>query len=88
MTDRIFKYPLHIINDAQKILMPRGTQILHVAWQNPHACIWARIDDEQFEDEPHTFRVIGTGHEWPKGFSYIGTAHAPPFVWHVLEKDA
>lgn len=33
------------------------------------------------------FWVVGTGHPVPRSASYVGTAHCPPFVWHVFAPD-
>lgn len=84
----IWKYPFHV-SDYVSIEMPRGAQILpHVeAAGQTMLVVWAKVDTDQ-PTETMTLAVVGTGNTLPT-FSdhgtYIGTALAGPFVWHVFQ---
>lgn len=84
----IWKFPLAVM-DRQRVLMPKGTEILTVQRQSEQACIWAIVDD-QAEMETRAFDIYGTGNPMPElamgdARKYVGTFQAPPFVWHVFE---
>jgi hypothetical protein len=71
------------IDDDWHVLRLSGA-VLHVASRCPGAVdVWA-LHTGGFE-VARTLRVFGTGHSLPEGLSYIGTAIAEPFVWHVME---
>lgn len=85
----VWKYTL-LAADLQRIEMPAGAQILHVAEQHGELCMWALVDP----DEPpvaHRFTVIGTGHIAPsRPAAYVGSALmlGGSLVWHVFEVPA
>ena len=56
----VYKYALKTAH-VQRVAMPRGARIVHVAVQREALCLWALIDtgDEQVE---RTFYLFGTGH--------------------------
>ena len=88
MPRKIFKYPLALTDDYQKIPMPAGANIVEVAAQAGAICLWAEFNEpiDEATSEDRYFRVYGTGHPIhdPEA-SFVGTAHSPPFVWHVYE---
>lgn len=84
----IWKFELEPFGE---VLMPVGSEILHVAAQGDTACLWALVDPAA-EKEPRGFIVAGTGHPLPDmAMEYVGTFHlyGGALVFHVfeLEKD-
>lgn len=47
---------------------------------------WAEYDDTRLE-VTHSFTIVATGQEIPKGAQYVGTAPMTPngVVWHLYE---
>lgn len=82
---KIFKYELEITGLSQPLLLPDQGQIVSVAAQNGKICLWVLfvLGADKFPQTRH-FSIRGTGHVIQDGV-YIGTAHIPPFVWHVFE---
>jgi hypothetical protein len=80
----VWKYQAPLVRVDLVIGMPRGAQVVEVAWQDDVMCIWAIVDDAA-PIESRYFEVVGTGHQAPDGGKYVGTAHVPPFVWHLFE---
>lgn len=85
---RIYKYEL-AITTVTPLLVPGGMEVLEVGSQGDKVCIWALVDIAHTQTEIRNYYVVGTGHKFPPHekyhCSYVGTAHCPPFVWHVLE---
>lgn len=83
----IWKYLLDVADEWQ-VDMPAGARILpHVQALNPGTlAVWAEVDT----GAPLTttvLRVFGTGNPVnTDGCEYVGTAVAPPFVWHVYQE--
>lgn len=52
--------------------------------------LWYIVDDNHPLKEQRTFRVVGTGHDWPDDGDWVwrGTAIAPDgfHVWHLIER--
>lgn len=61
MTQRIFKYPIHVA-DSQAVDMPEGAQILTIQVQLGQPCIWALVDDD-VPPERREIHMRGTGHD-------------------------
>lgn len=81
----IYKYPLALMNGVQEIEMPHGAKIVHVAGQHEIPTLWAEVLPTA-ELVKREFVVYGTGHTIMfSDHKYIGTAHCPPFAWHVYE---
>lgn len=81
----IHKFLLEII-DEQKIMMPKGAEILDVQVQRGEACVWALVNTNE-EPIPHHFTVVGTGQALGAYLSlgkYIATFQAGSFVGHVF----
>lgn len=58
--NRIWKYPL-VINDSQKLNLPRGSRVLSVQLQHGQPTLWALVSDGFYKDEL-TISTRGTGH--------------------------
>jgi len=89
----IWKYQLRI-TDAQKLEIPTGFRIRHVApaplleWdkspRDEMVNLWVEVDPNA-ERVPIIFYIVGTGHPLPPTGIYIGTAPMPSgLVWHVF----
>lgn len=55
MTKKIYKYPLETA-DRQKLILPKGAQILTVQEQHGQPYVWALIDPLQEETKDKDFR--------------------------------
>lgn len=86
MNKTIWKFELSV-TDVQQVSMPRGAKILSVADQRGVLCMWAEVATDE-PKEPRSIRIYGTGHPMDNGDreTFIGTAQAGPFVWHVYER--
>ena len=82
---RIWKYAFEV-EDFVRILMPKGSEVLHVDVQRGDATIWVLANPDNPKEE-RTFRIVGTGNPFPDAndMKYIATFQQPPFVWHVFE---
>ena len=84
----IWKFPLRFEHD-QRIDMPAGATVLHVAMQGELLCVWAQVDTGAYL-EARRFDIFGTGHEIAPPDAgkrqYVGTVHAGVYVWHVFER--
>lgn len=72
----------------EKVLMPRGSQILCIQTQDGKPRIWALVDPEVTQI-CRRFEIAGTGTEIEKAvglFFYVGTWQtATGFVWHLFD---
>jgi hypothetical protein len=60
--------------------------VVHVASRQPDAVdFWAL--NSGGPQRVRRFRVFGTGHPLPDAATYVGTAPAGPFVWHLMEEE-
>ncbi len=83
----VYKY--HVALETFDLMLPEGTQILHVDAVGDDCFLWAIIDSDA-RSEKRTFRVFGTGYRLDdevRNLHYIGTAlaHGGALVWHVFE---
>ena len=64
-----------------------GCRIVYVGVQDGNICIWYTFskDDPQAGCE---YKVVGTGWEFEEDCIVAGSTIDPPFVWHVLERNA
>jgi hypothetical protein len=87
VTDTVWKFTLP--DPTNKVAMPAGAEVLHVAEQDGRIALWARVDPGMFDRVTRTFHVVGTGTPIPKGPSgFRGTAVAAggSLVFHVFEE--
>lgn len=82
----IYKYALDI-TDVQRVEMPAGARLLHVANQRDELCLWALVDAAR-PTVDRFIGVVGTGNPAPDiddDADYVGTAQVGSFVWHVFD---
>ncbi len=84
----IFKYPLLMLV-KQKILIPKGGEILRVQTQREIPNIWVLVDTEK-ENQQRTIGIYGTGFVLPSDLDkrqYIGTFELlrGEKIYHVFE---
>jgi hypothetical protein len=86
MDQAIWKYQFEINDELQVKEMPLLSRCVHVASQDDVLCMWA-IVEPKYKLVKKYFRVHGTGfvYDIEDGDEYVGTAHMPPFVWHLFE---
>ena len=84
MTTEIWKYQLERTPAPQRIQMPAGAQVVHVAMQHEHFTLWAHVDPER-PPAPRSFIVVGTGTAIPPMHEHRGTVQIEEYVFHVLE---
>ncbi len=87
---KVYKYELTIHAGVLKMMLPKGTQILHYGHQgDPNIiCIWALVDIHEKGQVEYSFHVVGTGHQidgW-ENWSWVATVnyHPVPLVWHIF----
>ena len=84
---RIYKYPLQL-TEQQKINMPTGAKVIHVAVQREAICLWAIVDPDQ-PVESRSFGILGTGQPDfnPKEMRHLVSVLMSDvtFGWHVFE---
>lgn len=90
-TPTIWKFPIEV-TDSQEILMPGGTQILHVGVQRGIPCLWALVRlPEDANKVVREIVTIGTGHpiDDASRLKYIGTYQLMEggLVFHIFERD-
>ena len=100
MTQRrmVFKYELELIS-VQRIVMPKGSQILSVGVQRDKIMLWALVYlPAQGRSQINVFRairIVGTGEGFDAKISevvapsatdlFIGTVFQDTFVWHIFD---
>ena len=91
MKKTIWKYPLKITDQPQKVELPVNAEVLVVKIQNQIPYIWCLVDVSEKAKDLRTFVLYGTGDEifvdnFEK-FSYIGTIQYTDFreVRHLFE---
>lgn len=86
MTDTVWKFPL--LDTVNKVDLPPGAEVLHVAEQHGQITLWARLDPSAAR-VARTFHVVGTGGDVPdRADTFRGTAVAAggSLVFHVFEE--
>lgn len=84
MATTIWKFPLSLDRGAyHAVQLPEGAAALHVAAQDGWPCVWAMVSPDAPLRTAY-FEIVGTGHPVPDDSIYVGTAHTPPYVWHVF----
>lgn len=83
--NEIYKYSLDVCLGDNRILMPRGAEILTAQAQHGLITLWARV----FPEAPKEYRsiyVIYTGQPFPYvERRYIATVQLFGYVYHVFE---
>ena len=67
---QIWKYKLSIVDGPQRVHMPIGARIVHVAEQDGDVCFWAQVYPDLVR-VPRDFFVHGTGHPIPGDEEYV-----------------
>jgi hypothetical protein len=85
----IYKYKLSASDPTFYIMMPAGSEIVHVAVQHGSPYIWAEVDT-QHQPQERRFRFVATGQSIPEKEDYrkyIGTflLNDGDFVIHLYE---
>ena len=84
----IWKYPLNLGFNGQRIRFRKGAKILKADMQGDAICIWALVDDAE-KEEWREITIYGTGHRIPDELvdrlSFIDTVMDGAYVWHVFE---
>lgn len=78
----IYKFRLTAVD----VPMPKDAEVCTFEFQNGQPCVWAIVDSEA-PKEIRRFGIFSTGYALPgeETCSYVGTAHAGNFVWHLFE---
>lgn len=85
MIECIWKYPLNPVGPTM-LLLPIDAVVVEVNTQDGNPHLWARVNPFA-GSTTRTFVIVGTGWEYEAHEQYyVGTFHAPPFVWHVFER--
>jgi hypothetical protein len=91
MSRVVYKYGISF--DEFSYLVPPGATVLQTDMfvKEDGIHFWMehiRPSDIEPEDlVSRTFRLFGTGHEIPDGWTHRGTVSGDVFVWHLYEKD-
>ena len=80
----VWKYELAVNDYPQCVEIPAFGKIVECEIQGDMIAMWAVVDTEGTLFR-RMFCVHGSGHEVKIEEKYIGTVHAPTFVWHVFE---
>lgn len=82
---RIYKYTVPVDDQDHRIEL-HGPILAVGSQSRGEVQFWAMHYDD-LEPVPLDFRVVGTGHPFPDGMLYVGTAMDGPFVWHLLKRE-
>lgn len=90
MNQAVWKYQLP--HFANRVVVPKGAEMLSADWQGETLCVWALVDTEQAETESIMLMVVTTGGPvmaFPTPMLYrnrfIGTAQRDGYVVHVFD---
>lgn len=90
MKNHMLKYSVRVGEEAI-VPLPQHAPILHVACQSSAESVefWTLVDleQDQSDDDPRKFTILGTGMEVPQNHIYCGTGLSPDgrLVWHLFE---
>lgn len=76
----VLKWPLRIDDGVQEV---GPGEVVLTAVQGPTLCVWTR--EYEGDTGMRNVRVVGTGHLSHGLGAHVGSALAPPFVWHIFE---
>lgn len=81
----IYKYPINLTTEKQRLCLPENSQLLSVQMQNEKLCVWALIDESQPMSMVR-FHIFGTGDNLPDDLNavFLGTVQDGIYVWHVF----
>lgn len=79
----IWKYEI-CFNGVTELSMPHFSKIVKFSHFGGGFYIWACLHPEQ-PPVDRVFRIFGTGHEIPDGFTYLGSTFEGRYVWHLFE---
>jgi len=80
----IWKFPLEL-KTHNKLLMPEGALVVHVAAQSGVPCLWA-LCEPRAPKEPRLFAIVPTGMAFDENdATYLGTFILNGGGLHVLE---
>lgn len=89
----VYKYKMPSLGRLITLDMPLGYRPLKIHiqkfWDDEGIYLWAEVPrDESIKKQRVSFCTIGTGHDIPDGYLYVGTAfeESTAYVWHVYEK--
>lgn len=85
----IYKYPIPI-EDAFRLELPEGAEVLTVQVQSGKPCIWAKVNKETNAVERRYFHLHGTGHDLhPSAGRYVGTfqMYEGALIFHLFEEN-
>lgn len=93
MSKAVYKYELPV-DDEVSVLLPKGAEVLSVAFQRDTLCIWALVDTDTTIVGYRVFAIRGTGHpadglggHGALTTTFLGTAFHPlGLVFHVWER--
>lgn len=93
MSKTIYKYRVPVNDETHIVDLPRSAEIVRVASQHNDAgnvFFWAVVDLSVSGTQRRYMKVVGTGHIWPDGAQYVGSADISngTLVWHLLELDS
>lgn len=82
----IWKYPIHILDQAIKIEMPEKASVIYVDIQNELPHIWVEVNPHATK-EIRRFATFGTGHGITEKSIYLGSYQKfnGVFVGHIYE---
>ena len=80
---KIWKYELDARKPAMGIELPWNAEVVKVA----QGQMWIEGSFNSPKLYVFNFQIIGTGHDVPDGFTYVGTYFEDPFVWHVYKAN-
>jgi len=84
---QVWKYTIHPEALPSMHTVPEGAKVVHVGL-DPKGdwCVWAEVDAGAGERTVRKWTVVGTGHEIPDTWEYLGSWAEPPvYVWHMYE---
>ncbi|MBS5979979.1 MAG: hypothetical protein KIB51_09670 [Dysgonomonas mossii] len=81
----IYKYPINLTTEKQRLCLPENSQLLSVQMQNEKLCVWALIDESQPMSMVR-FHIFGTCDNLPDDLNtvFLGTVQDGIYVWHVF----
>jgi hypothetical protein len=83
----VWKFPLQLRAEPQKITAPGLGRIVHFAIQNGDLCLWAEVIQVE-PDRSMSVRIFGTGNRIPEPFEHCGTVQDGGLVWHLYREPA
>lgn len=86
---QVWKFSLSVSDNEQIIMAPGWLNVVGFGLQDDRLTMWGEVHPEEHREgdklSEHRFRIVGTGHTVPAGYTHRGLVQQGSFVWHLYQ---